>query len=167
MRPKYTSPAKNRAWHEFSLRADLHERAADDLAVEQRLERTGQLVERNLVRDDSLERGRIPFGGEAPPQRCAQLRVDVDRVHADQAHAAQDERHHGRLELRIGRKADRRDVAVRPRRREQPREDRAADSVDAASPSRGLARLAVALQRVTIEELASSEHTVVVALSTP
>src|SRR5690606_11041629 len=121
-----------------ALSADAYDDAADDAAREKLREDVGQLVERHLARRDLVEASRLPFRAELSPELGAERGLDHRRVDADEAHAAQDERHHGRLELRAARETDRCDVTVRPRRREQRREHVAADGVDAAAP-RGLA----------------------------
>src|SRR6267378_5984615 len=98
------------------------------------VERRGQLAEPNRTAH-LLEQRRPHVRGEPAPDLAAQLGAGtLGRVDAEQAHAAQDEWQHRRVEVRARGEANRRDHAVHLHRARYPSEDLSAEVVDGAGP---------------------------------
>src|SRR5688572_5132308 len=77
--------------------AELHHRPAARFALEQLLELAGQRIEPYRIRN-AIEVPRLEIAGEPRPDPASQRHRRRGRVDADQAHAAQYERQHGRME---------------------------------------------------------------------
>src|SRR4029077_12466585 len=111
---------------------DAHHGAAGDSTFEVSGKRAGQLIEGDGARDDAPEVPASQVGGDALPDRQPHLAPRRGGVDAEEGYAAQDERHHGRLELRAARHADAGDVAPEVHGAREPGEYLAAHIVDRA-----------------------------------
>src|ERR1700686_630462 len=111
---------------------DAHHGAAGDSAFEVSGKRAGQLIEGDGARDDPLEVPGSQVRGDALPDRQPRLALRRGGVDAKEGYAAQDERHHGRLELRAARHADAGDVAPEVHGAREPGEHLPAHTVDGA-----------------------------------
>src|SRR5215210_8180602 len=75
--------------------ADVDDRAAGRLALEDRRERRVEVVECDVV-TDAVEPSGLEIGGNAPPYRASTIDRGHDRVDAEQVDATEDERQHRR-----------------------------------------------------------------------
>src|SRR5215211_1771180 len=84
--------------------ADVDDRAAGRLAVEDRRERGVEIVECDVV-TDAVEPGGLEIGGNTPPYRASTIDRGHDRVDAEQVDATEDERQHCRRQAAAAREA--------------------------------------------------------------
>src|SRR5262245_44392431 len=114
--------------------AQLHDRTAAGLSLEDLIEHGGQLVQRYRV----AHLGQVAWlevGSEPLPYLLTQTHKCVHGVYAEQAHAAQDKRHHGCIERVTCRQADARQGPPDLHGAGKPRQHVAAEVVYRACPS--------------------------------
>src|SRR5688572_7300589 len=112
----------------------VYDDAAVDPGVDEIVEHPRQIAEGDGAAH-LLQQSWAHVAGQAPPDVAAQLRRRaVGGVDAEQAHAAQDERHHCRAEGRARRQPDRCDDAVDLHRARRPCQDLTAEIIDRARP---------------------------------
>src|SRR2546425_11743155 len=110
------------------------------LGVDEVVEHAGELRQRNGAAH-LLEERRLEIRGKALPHHVADVLRALARVDAEQARAAQDERHHRGIESRARRKADGGDDAIVLHGARHPRQHLAAKIVHRAGPGRLVERL--------------------------
>src|SRR5688572_12665446 len=113
---------------------------AGDFGIDEVVEDRGQFAETHRARH-ILEQRRLEVARQAAPDRLAHVVRALARIDAEQAHAAQDERHHAGVEVRARGEADRADDAVLHHRAADPRQHVAAEVVDRARPGGLVERL--------------------------
>src|SRR5262245_54951102 len=157
-RPSPEIPAASRDSIPAATSGDLDDRASLDLVLDETVEGGRQLVEGDRPRDELVEMLRLQVRREPLPDMQADVAWHRRRVDAEQAHAAQDERHHRRLELVARSEADAHDVAPVVDRAREPGEDLAADVVDRAAPERGFERALAEVDLLAAQEARSAER---------
>src|SRR5437868_830065 len=117
-----------------ALLRKVHHDPAIDLGVDEVVEHARQLAERDRAAHLFQER-RLQVAREALPDLLADVARALARVDAEQAHAAQDEGHHRRMEIEARRETDGGDDAVLLHRARDPGKHLAAEIVDRARPA--------------------------------
>src|SRR5437899_2554401 len=117
-----------------------HHGAPGDLAFEVAGKRARKVTEISGGRDDARKVTGPEVRGDALPHREPPLAARRRGVDAEERHPAQDEGHHGGLELRPAGEADARDVAPEVHGPGEPREDIAPHVVDGPAEAGGLER---------------------------
>src|SRR5574337_1387244 len=143
-------PASKRA-------VDAYQGPAERVAGEHAFEYARQFVQTDLPGGDAVQLSRLPVAGEVLPELAPDVPRGTSRGHAEQAHAADDERHHRAVEGDAAGIAADRHVAVRRHQWQQAGEHAAADVVQRAAEAGGIHRLAAEGELAAVDALAGAE----------
>src|SRR5574337_23440 len=145
-------PASKRA-------VDAYQGPAERVAGEHAFEYARQFVQTDLPGGDAVQLSRLPVAGEVLPELAPDVPRGTRRGHAEQAHAANDERHHRAVEGDTAGIAADGDVAVRADQRQQAGEHAVADVVQRAAETCRVHRLAAEDELVAVEAFAGAQLT--------